>query len=108
MQAVLEIESLPSAALDASARFASHWLPSIREHLASGENLVVVLPEAAYDHRDWRRAAARDLAREYTPVRVNIVARGGDGALEETVSFLEDAPGVTGQYLPLASDGAND
>ena len=101
MQAVLPIKTLPDAALDAAQTFTSDWLPAIRDHLSKGENLVVVLPHAAYDHDDWRRATVRDLARAYAPVRVNFITAGSDDAVDASVEYLSNAAGVTGQYLPL-------
>ena len=105
MQAVLQIETLPEAALDASGEFSRDWLPVIREHLSAGENLIAVLPAAAYDHTDWRRAAARDLARAHAPARINFVSGGNETSIAETVEYLSDADGVTGQYLPLHDSG---
>jgi hypothetical protein len=61
--------------------------------------LAIILPPAAHDHRDWRLALARDLAREAAPRRVNVVAGSPGEALEQTLRFLADAPGVTGQYM---------
>ena len=101
MQALLEIGSLPESGLDASAYFATHHLPAAQDMLSNADNraLVILLPAAGPDHDDWRRALARDLARKYTPMRVNVVARGSDAATRETLAYLRDAPGVTGQYL---------
>ncbi|HSJ77728.1 MAG TPA: hypothetical protein VK913_03235, partial [Erythrobacter sp.] len=66
--------------------------------------LAIILPPAPHDHRDWRLALARDLAREATPKRVNIVAGTKGEALAATLRFLSDAPGVTGQYLACHDD----
>ncbi len=63
------------------------------------------MPAAPYDHADWRRAVARDLARAYAPKRVNVV---GGNDLAATLDYLAGAPGVTGQYLPLDGAGAAD
>ncbi len=106
MQAVLTIDDLPDGALDAAARFHARWLPEIRTVLEDREvaSLVLVLPSAGYDHADWRRAAARDLARASAPVRVNIVGGGSEADVEATLAYLGDAPGVTGQYCPLHED----
>ena len=105
MQAVLRIDDLPSGALDAAAEFHRRWVPEIRTLLAGeAQSLVVVLPPVPSDHTDWRRGMARDLARELAPARVNIVAGGAAQAVESTVDFLGDAPGVTGQYCPLHED----
>lgn len=61
--------------------------------------LAIILPPAPHDHRDWRLALARDLAREAAPARVNVVAGPSGDALDAVLRFLSDAPGVTGQYL---------
>ncbi|MDN3645829.1 hypothetical protein QWY75_06390 [Pontixanthobacter aestiaquae] len=97
----MPIKTLPGAALDAAQAIASDWLPAIRDHLSKGEHLVVLLPQASYDHDDWRRAMVRDLARAYAPTRVNFITEGSDEAVEESVEYLSKANGVTGQYLPL-------
>ena len=105
MHAVLQIEALPGAALEAAQTFAAEWLPAIHDHLSAGENLVVILPQAAYDHADWRRAAVRDLARSFAPVRVNFITAGTGRAADASIAYLSSAPGVTGQYLPVHVDG---
>jgi hypothetical protein len=100
MAAVLVIDDLPSGALEAAAEFHARWLPEVRALLTEA-SLVVALPPAPYDHTDWRRAAARDLARMAAPVRVNLIGGGGAETRAATLAYLGDAPGVTGQYLPL-------
>src|SRR3546814_730011 len=100
MQEVLNIASLPASALDAAAEFHSRHLPHLREILVgTADSLVIVLPPAPRDHTDWRRAAARDLARHAAPKRVNIVAGGDESAIGGMLAYLGGAPGVTGQYL---------
>ena len=42
--------------------------------------------------------AARDLAREAAPKRVNIIAGTPGAARNDVLRFLADAPGVTGHY----------
>lgn len=101
MQRELEVGLLPDRALDAAGAFAAFHLEAARALLADPAitALAILLPHAPHDHADWRRALARDLAREATPRRVNIVA-GHPGAVRAaTLRFLADAPGVTGQYL---------
>ncbi len=100
MAAVLVIDELPAHAVEAAARFHAHWLPRIRERLNEGA-LVVALPRAPYDHVDWRRAAARDLARMAAPTRINLIGGGNETARAATLAYLGDASGVTGQYLVL-------
>lgn len=102
MQRVLAIGSLPESGIDASAAFFADYLLDARCILSEGEvdALAIVLPPAPGDHDDWRRALARDLAREYAPKRVNVI--GGSGtAVDETLAYLGNAPGVTGHYCPL-------
>jgi hypothetical protein len=101
MQRELEVGLLPDSALDAAGTFAAFHLESARALLGDPATtaLVILLPPAGYDHRDWRRALVRDLAREAAPRRVNIVAGHPGGPREATLRFLADAPGVTGQYL---------
>lgn len=104
MQDALHINTLPDNALDAASEFTLHWLPRIRESIESKQSLVIIVPAAASDHTDWRRAAVRDLARAYAPVRVNMISGGIAEAQAATLNYLDGAGGVTGQYLPLADD----
>lgn len=105
--AVLRVGGLPDEALDAAAAFYDQWLPRALKQLSpDSEVLTIVLSGAAYDHTDWRRAAARDIARAAAPQRVNIVAGDDEGAIAATVEYLARAPGVTGQYLPTTGGGA--
>jgi len=101
MQRQLEIGLLPTSALDAQTAVMALHLEAARALLADPANtsLAIILPPAARDHRDWRLALARDLAREAAPTRVNIVSAHPGEALADTLRFLADAPGVTGQYL---------
>ena len=101
MQRAIEVALLPGGAIDAANTFAAFHLEAARAILADPETsaLVILLPPAAHDHRDWRRALARDLAREAAPGRVNIVSGHHGKARNAVLRFLADAPGVTGQYL---------
>lgn len=101
MQRHHEVGLLPDSALDAAGAFMAFHLEAARALLGDPGTtaLVIVLPPAGPDHRDWRLALARDLAREAAPRRVNCVAGREGAALAETLRFLADAPGVTGQYL---------
>lgn len=102
MQRALEVGLLPEGALDAATAFMALHLEAARALLAAQETtaLAIILPPAAHDHRDWRLALARDLAREVAPKRVNVVSGAPGEARAATLRFLADAPGVTGQYLP--------
>ena len=102
--AVLAVEGLPEGALDAAAAFHAEWLPRARaqlDGLAAEGHLVLVFPAAPYDHRGWRLAAVQDLARAAAPRRVNAVAGDAAQAIAQTVDWLAQAPGVTGQLLAV-------
>ncbi len=101
MMRQLEARLLPDAALDAAGAFMAFHLPAARALLALPEctALTIILPPAPHDHRDWRLALARDLAREAAPKRVNIVAATPGEARDAALLFLAGAPGVTGQYM---------
>ena len=98
---LIEVGRLPDNALDAAAAFMAFHLEGARAALAEAQTtaIAIILPPAAHDHRDWRLALARGLAREAAPKRVNLVAGPDDEARAATLRFLSDAPGVTGQYL---------
>ncbi len=101
--AMIRVERLPEAALDAAAAFHARWADEVRNEAARGsEYVVVVMDPAPFDHADWRRAAARDLARAYPDCCINIVAGYDGGAIARMAEFLGRAPAITGQYLPLA------
>jgi hypothetical protein len=102
MQAVLRISGLPETALDAAAAFHGDHLPRARAELAGeADALALVFPAASYDHAGWRRAAVADLAREATPKRVNGVTGADEAAIDATLAWLAQAPGITGQLLPV-------
>lgn len=106
-QAVLRIEDLPSGALDAAAEFHHIWLKKARQALRGQvDGLVLVMPSAPVDHRDWRRGIARDLAREFAPKRMNLISGNDPAAIAATLAYLERAPGVTGQSLLIDGQGA--
>jgi len=97
----IEVARLPLGALDAANAFMAFHLEAARVLLGHDDctALAIVLPPAPHDHRDWRLTLARDLAREATPKRVNVVAGVPGEARAASLRFLSDAPGVTGQYL---------
>lgn len=102
MQEVLRVVELPQAPLDASAVFhADHLDEAMAALEGEAGELAIVLPPAASDHDDWRRALARDLARKYAPKRANVLGGGSEAATEAMLAYLRAAPGITGQYLPL-------
>ena len=92
------VDDLPDDPLAAAGLFHQHWLSHIEHQLEGGLDVVITVPAADYKHREWRRAVTAGLARKHTPRRVNMVA-GEGAALDATVAYLADAPGVTGQYL---------
>lgn len=101
--AIIRVERLPGPALDAAAAFHAQWAQQVRDAAAQGsEYVIVVMDPAPFDHADWRRAAAHDLARAHPDHCINIVAGLEGAALSRMVEFLARAPAITGQYLPLA------
>jgi hypothetical protein len=107
MQAVIRVEGLPGAALDAAGVFHAEHLQRARAALAGKvDALALVFPEAAYDHAPWRKAVVADLARAAAPKRVNAVAGSDLAAIEMTLEWLEEAEGITGQLLPVDGTGA--
>ena len=108
------VETLPQAALDAAAAFSSDHLPAIRRLLDEGraekdrggegpDALTILLPGAPRDHRGWRLAILRDLARAGAPdMRVNALSGGSEEARRAGLAYLADAHGVTGQLLDLS------
>ena len=108
-QRVLQTGELPVIALEATMAFHSEHAEEARRLIATKcTSLVIILPPAAHDHVDWRRAAARDLARLAAPTRVNLVAGDDRATLDAAIAFLAAAPGITGQYLPLGGHSTED
>lgn len=104
--AIIRVGPLPEPALDAAAAFHAQFRQKVRNAAGSDSEYVVVIMEPApFDHADWRRAAARDLARAYPDNCINIIAGSDDGAVARMIEFLGRAPAITGQYLPLAETG---
>ena len=104
--AIIRVGDLPEPALEAAAAFHARWVEEVRDAAAQGsECIVVTMRPAPFDHVDWRRAAARDLARAHPDHCINIVAGSDAGAVARMVEFLGRAPAITGQYLPLAETG---
>jgi hypothetical protein len=93
----------------AAHRFYQVHLDEIFGFLGTGiDNLVLRFPPADHTQRAWRLAAVQELARELAPLRVNAVASDEEKAIAAAVAYLETAPGVTGQYLPLDGNGAEE
>ena len=100
-QAVVRIEGLPNAPLDAAAAFHAGHLAAARDVIATGSDAVLVFYPAEVDHRGWRLAAVQDLAREAAPLRVNGVVGGDEAAIAAAIGYLAEAPGITGQLLAV-------
>jgi hypothetical protein len=100
--ALLRVGPLPDEPLHAAARFHADILPHIAP-MTPG--LTLVFAPADHTHRAWRLAAVQGLARRWAPIRVNAVASADEGAILAANTYLDEAPGVTGQYLPLADMG---
>ena len=96
-QAEYHVSELPKSALEASAHFYAEHLEAARKARDEGD-LVIILPPANYEHTDWRRALARDLARESSPARVNVIAAGDEAQKAQLLAYLAGAKGVTGHY----------
>jgi hypothetical protein len=105
---VLRVEALPEDALAASARFHSQDLPAAKAALAAQDDLTLVFAPADHTHRGWRLAAVQGLAREHAPLRVNAIAGDDEAGIAAALRYLQSAPGVTGQLLPLDSIGADE
>lgn len=97
----VQATGLPEAPLDAAVDFYARVLPEIRGEWGGAEEIVIGFEPAGHEHRAWRLAAIQDLAREAAPCRVNGVVGNDDDAVAETLTFLESAPGVTGQLLAV-------
>lgn len=101
----ITVDDLPEDPLSAASVFHQHWLPYAEDALAGGDDLLLVFAPADHTHRAWRIAAVAGLARKHAPLRVNAVAGEGE-AIAQAERYLDAAPGVTGQYLPLDGEGA--
>ncbi|WP_298302297.1 Rossmann fold domain-containing protein [uncultured Erythrobacter sp.] len=97
-QALYHVADLPKSALEASAEFYVNHLEAAQAVMGE-RDLVIVLPPAEYDHTDWRRGLARDLARDCAPSRVNVIGAGDEQQKEALIEYLAGAMGVTGHYL---------
>ena len=97
-----ELGPLPDDPLGAASAFHAGALPEIQALLAEGAPVLTLVFRADEPlHRAWREAAVAGLARQAAPARVNAVAGTGEAAVAAAAAFLDAAPGVTGQFLPL-------
>ncbi len=93
---------LPDEPLSAANFFYAEVLPRI---VPAGEAaLTLVFGPADHTHRAWRLAVVQGLARRFAPIRINAVAGADEVAIAAADTYIRQAPGVTGQYLPLATD----
>ncbi len=97
---LVRVGALPEEPLSAAARFHDEVLPRIVP--AGDAALTLVFGPADHGHRAWRLAVVQGLARRLAPLRVNAVASADEVAIAAVDAYLAAAPGVTGQYLPLA------
>ena len=103
---MIETGPLAPGALEAAATFYERHSGAVAQAIAGGAaSVVLAMPAATYDHKDWRRTAARDLARLHTPARVNVIGGGDPAAINAISAYLAGAGAITGQYLPLAASG---
>jgi hypothetical protein len=103
---LLHVGPLPEEPLAAAVQFHTEALPRALAALDQGDDLVLVFAPADHTHRDWRLGVVRALARRFAPVRVNALAGDGEPAIAAGAAYLAQAPGVTGQLLPLCGTGA--
>lgn len=101
---LLHVGPLPEDALAAAAAFHAGVVPQVLA--APGPVITLVFAPAGHDHTAWRLAAIQTLARSCAPVRINALASADGVAIAAAASYIEDAPGVTGQYLVLDGAGA--
>jgi hypothetical protein len=99
--------------LDAAVEFYADLVPLVRADFETMPdfNVTIVFATAGHEHRAWRLAAIQELAREAAPQgRVNgVVAEIAEvsatvqpGPLRETIEWLQEASGITGQLLAIS------
>ncbi len=127
---IVPISCKADNALAASEAFYRDDLARVRSRLEAGHQVMMVFTSCDHSHRGWRRAITGELAREYAPLRINAIAIDGgpgdggpdDGGSDDGATdgqkpnhaiaafhdYLQNAPGITGQYFECAGDlGAN-
>lgn len=99
---------LPEDPIAAAAAFHAHWVPVALAALDGGATvLTFVFPPAPHPHTGWREVAVQMLARERKPARINAIATNDPVGIAAAAAFINNAPGLTGQYLVLDSHGAD-
>jgi hypothetical protein len=106
--AMLRVGALPAEALAASVHFHAVVLPRVLAVLDRGESVTLVFAPADHRHRAWRLAVVQGLARQYAPLRINALASDDEEAIAAAAAYLAAAEGITGQYLPLDGNGAEE
>ena len=107
--AQLCVGELPDEATAAAARFHAEVLPRVLAEIAGAPgSLVLAFAPAGPEHRGWRLAVVQGLAREHAPLRINAVEGDDEAAIAAAIRYLDSAPGVTGQLLPLDGSGAGE
>lgn len=96
---------LPQDPLAAAAAFHGDIVPRLLA-LTDALSLTLVFPPADHPHCAWREAAIQTLAREKAPLRINALASADEAAIAFVLEWIEQAPGVTGQYFALDGQGA--
>lgn len=105
--ALYRVGNLPQQATSAAAIFHAEKLPDVLAAIAGKpDHLALLFEPADHSHRGWRLAMIQNLAREYPPVRVNGLEGDDEAAIAATLAYLAQAPGVTGQMLPIDGKGA--
>jgi len=106
--ALIRVEGLPASGpsepLAAAADFYARVALLVEQ--AGDESLTLLFPPADHTHRGWREQAVASLARALAPRRVNGIVGTDQATIDATLAFLDTAQGVTGQLLPLDSQGA--
>ena len=109
--ALIRVEGMPASPLDAAARFYAEVAPRVIQccEAPDGEVVTLLFAPADHPHRGWREAAVASLARTLAPRRINAMvgdAEADHEAIAATLAFLESSGAMTGQMLPLDSNGA--
>lgn len=99
---LVRVEGLPDDPLAAAARFHAEVVPT----LPGAGDVLLVFPPAEHPHRGWREAAIGALGRAFAPRRINAVASDNEAGIASARTYLAEAEGLTGQYLPLDDAGA--
>lgn len=99
----VDAKGLPEQPLDAAAEFYERIVPSLRNSTTASSDLIIVFDPADHTHDKWRQAAIQDLAREAAPCRINAVVGSRENlqGTAQTIQYLHDAPGITGQILTV-------